>query len=82
MAAGLFMITVPSEQVFKLGLATVIAGNGLFKPNISTMVGALYDQGDARRADDTDAAESALAIDELVETAVRAAEDERHRRYQ
>jgi POT family proton-dependent oligopeptide transporter len=41
MAAGLFMITVPSEHVFKLGLATVIAGNGLFKPNISTMVGKL-----------------------------------------
>jgi proton-dependent oligopeptide transporter, POT family len=49
MAAGLFMITVPSEQVFKLGLATVIAGNGLFKPNISTMVGKLYSPEDGRR---------------------------------
>jgi POT family proton-dependent oligopeptide transporter len=49
MAAGLFMITVPNEQVFRLGLATIIAGNGLFKPNISTMVGQLYGMGDPRR---------------------------------
>ena len=49
MAAGLFMIMVPNEQLFMLGLATVIVGNGLFKPNISSMVGQLYAQGDARR---------------------------------
>ena len=49
MAIGLFMIVVPNELVFKLGLATIIAGNGLFKPNISTMVGKLYLQGDDRR---------------------------------
>src|SRR5688572_19043398 len=39
MAAGLFMIAMPNPEVFKFGLATIIAGNGLFKPNISTMVG-------------------------------------------
>ncbi len=49
MAAGLFMIAMPHEQVFKLGLATIIAGNGLFKPNISTMVGQLYSVSDERR---------------------------------
>ncbi len=49
MAAGLFMIAMPSEQVFKFGLATIIAGNGLFKPNISTMVGKLYSPTDERR---------------------------------
>jgi proton-dependent oligopeptide transporter, POT family len=49
MAAGLFMITMPNPSVFKLGLATIIAGNGLFKPNISTMVGKLYGVGDPRR---------------------------------
>ena len=49
MSAGLFMIAWPDETVFKIGLATVIAGNGLFKPNISTMVGKLYTQGDERR---------------------------------
>ncbi len=30
-------------------LATIGIGNGFFKPNISTMVGALYAQGDRRR---------------------------------
>ncbi|WP_119717189.1 peptide MFS transporter [Cognatilysobacter tabacisoli] len=49
MALGLFMIVIPNEQVFKLGLATIIAGNGLFKPNISTMVGQLYSTSDTRR---------------------------------
>ncbi len=41
-AAGhisLFMETIPS---FYLGLALVIAGTGLFKPNISAIVGQLY----------------------------------------
>lgn len=32
-----------------LALSLVIVGNGLFKPNISTMVGSLYAQGDRRR---------------------------------
>ena len=49
MSAGLFMIMIPNEQVFLLGLSTVIVGNGLFKPNISSMVGQLYGVGDARR---------------------------------
>ncbi|WP_297832024.1 oligopeptide:H+ symporter [Thermomonas sp.] len=49
MAVGLFMVVVPNETVFRIGLATIIAGNGLFKPNISTMVGQLYAPGDERR---------------------------------
>ncbi|HQW81450.1 MAG TPA: oligopeptide:H+ symporter [Pseudomonadota bacterium] len=49
MAAGLFMISVPSEAVFKLGLATIVVGNGLFKPIISTLVGKIYSAGDERR---------------------------------
>jgi len=49
MASGLFMIAIPDERIFTFGLATVIVGNGLFKPNISTMVGKLYAQGDPRR---------------------------------
>jgi POT family proton-dependent oligopeptide transporter len=49
MAVGLFAITVPDPNVFKLGLATIIVGNGMFKPNISTMVGQLYAVGDERR---------------------------------
>jgi len=49
MAAGLFMISMPDPNLFKLGLATIIVGNGLFKPNISTMVGKLYSAADGRR---------------------------------
>ncbi len=49
MSAGLFLIVVPNDQVFKIGLATIIAGNGLFKPNVSTMVGQLYPLNDPRR---------------------------------
>jgi POT family proton-dependent oligopeptide transporter len=49
MASGLFMIMVPNHQIFMLGLSTIIVGNGLFKPNISSMVGQLYAPGDSRR---------------------------------
>jgi POT family proton-dependent oligopeptide transporter len=49
MSAGLFMIALPNQQIFMLGLATVITGNGLFKPIISTMVGKLYATADERR---------------------------------
>ncbi|WP_038491674.1 peptide MFS transporter [Janthinobacterium agaricidamnosum] len=49
MAAGLFMISIPHPDIFKLGLATIIVGNGMFKPNISTMVGKLYKLADTRR---------------------------------
>jgi POT family proton-dependent oligopeptide transporter len=49
MVLGLFAITVPDPDIFRLGLATIIVGNGMFKPNISTMVGQLYGINDARR---------------------------------
>ncbi|QJE02594.1 peptide MFS transporter [Massilia forsythiae] len=49
MALGLFAITIPDPNIFKLGLATIIVGNGMFKPNISTMVGQLYSIADPRR---------------------------------
>ncbi|ELL0560211.1 peptide MFS transporter [Vibrio vulnificus] len=56
MAIGQFTLALPvdalglgSLHTFYLGLALLIAGNGLFKPNISTMVGDLYQEGDNRR---------------------------------
>lgn len=49
MSAGLFMISIPNQDIFNAGLATIIIGNGLFKPNISTMVGKLYSIADTRR---------------------------------
>ena len=49
MSAGLFMISLPDETLFKFGLATIVVGNGMFKPIISTIVGKIYAQGDERR---------------------------------
>ncbi|MFT4512794.1 MAG: POT family proton-dependent oligopeptide transporter [Planctomycetota bacterium] len=49
MAAGEFCLLVPTEPMFLLGLAGIVVGNGLFKPNISTLVGKMYEQGDPRR---------------------------------
>jgi len=47
---ALLGIAFPETPVsFYLGLVLLIAGNGFFKPNISTMVGDLYRQGDPRR---------------------------------
>ena len=41
MAAGMFMLMAPDLTTFLVGLAVIVVGNGLFKPNISTMVGKL-----------------------------------------
>lgn len=49
MAAGLFLLLVPDLNWFLVGLAVIVVGNGLFKPNISVMVGQLYAPGDVRR---------------------------------
>jgi len=48
-AAGMVMLLIPELEWFLVGLAVIVAGNGLFKPNISTMVGALYAPQDSRR---------------------------------
>ncbi|MDP6467353.1 MAG: peptide MFS transporter [Pirellulaceae bacterium] len=42
MAAGHGLMGLEHELAFFPALALLIAGNGFFKPNISTMVGALY----------------------------------------
>ncbi len=49
MAIGMFMLMSPDLTSFLIGLAVIVVGNGLFKPNISTMVGKLYAPGDVRR---------------------------------
>jgi POT family proton-dependent oligopeptide transporter len=49
MAVGMFMLMAPDLTTFLIGLAVLVVGNGLFKPNISTMVGKLYAPGDPRR---------------------------------
>lgn len=47
MAMGHFFMAF--ESLFYLGLLFLILGNGAFKPNTSTQVGALYAAGDTRR---------------------------------
>ncbi len=50
MAIGLFMMASEISPLFFYGgLGFLVTGNGLFKPNISSMVGSLYPQGDPRR---------------------------------
>ncbi|MEO7200645.1 MAG: peptide MFS transporter, partial [Dokdonella sp.] len=49
MALGMFVLLSPDLNVFLVGLGILVVGNGLFKPNISTMVGKLYAPGDVRR---------------------------------
>ena len=43
------MTVESNEQIFYLSLALIVSGVGFLKPNISTMVGALYEEGDPRR---------------------------------
>lgn len=46
---GYAMLALPWAPGFYLGLAIVIVGNGLFKPNISSLLGTLYAPGDSGR---------------------------------
>jgi POT family proton-dependent oligopeptide transporter len=48
-AFGYLSLAVPVQSVFFGGLAFVVAGTGLLKPNISTIVGQIYKPGDSRR---------------------------------
>jgi proton-dependent oligopeptide transporter, POT family len=48
-AAGHFSMAVPGLTTFYLGLALIVVGTGLLKPNVSAIVGQLYAPGDPRR---------------------------------
>jgi len=48
-AAGQLTLIAENMVAFYSGLALIVTGVGLLKPNISTMVGQLYKQGDPRR---------------------------------
>jgi len=49
MIVGGFTIAAAPKEFFYIGICFNIIGTGFFKPNISTMVGQLYHDGDARR---------------------------------
>lgn len=49
LVAGHSILAIEEMWAFYTGLGLIIAGVGMLKPNISTMVGGLYKQGDIRR---------------------------------
>ncbi|WP_405562366.1 peptide MFS transporter [Polaribacter sp. Asnod6-C07] len=49
MSLGHFVLAIENDIAFFLALAFIVVGNGFFKPNISTFVGALYKDGDVRK---------------------------------
>src|SRR5262245_19436886 len=46
---GHFSLAFKALPFFYLGLCLIVIGTGLLKPNASTLVGSLYEPGDARR---------------------------------
>ena len=48
-AAGMFVMTVPTEAFLFIAMGLIILGNGFFKPNVVAIVGQLYEENDARR---------------------------------
>ena len=47
--AGHISLAIPTTATFFVGLALIVVGTGLLKPNVSAMVGDLYPEGGARR---------------------------------
>ena len=48
-ALGHYFMAAPLELTFWVGLLLIALGTGMLKPNISAMVGDLYDEADTRR---------------------------------
>jgi POT family proton-dependent oligopeptide transporter len=48
-AIGHFTLAFKALPFFYTGLALIVVGTGLLKPNVSTLVGSLYERGDSRR---------------------------------
>ena len=49
LVAGHTVLAIQQDWAFFTGLGLIILGVGMLKPNISTMVGGLYPEGDERR---------------------------------
>ncbi|HET7322091.1 MAG TPA: peptide MFS transporter, partial [Longimicrobiaceae bacterium] len=50
-AAGHFSMAIPKLTTFYLGLLLIVLGTGLLKPNVSAMVGELYEGEEGARRD-------------------------------
>lgn len=49
MITGSIILAIDPKEFFFWGISFTVIGTGFFKPNISTMVGTLYKDGDSRR---------------------------------
>lgn len=49
MILGNALIAIAPHDLFYIGIAMTVIGTGFFKPNISSMVGDLYKEGDPRK---------------------------------
>ncbi|MCD6013334.1 MAG: transporter [Flavipsychrobacter sp.] len=49
MIIGSFTLAAAPKELYYIGISFTIIGTGFFKPNISSMVGSLYKEGDPRR---------------------------------
>jgi len=49
MAIGHIVLAIPQDWSFFYGMAFIICGNGFFKPNVSSLVGTLYDNNDPKK---------------------------------
>lgn len=49
MILGSIILAIDPKNLFFIGISFTIVGTGFFKPNISSMVGQLYQDGDPRR---------------------------------
>lgn len=48
MSAGYFCLSLPGNTAMFVALALIIVGNGFFKPNISTILGNIYNREDLK----------------------------------
>ncbi len=48
MAAGYLCLSIPGDTAMFVSLAMIIVGNGFFKPNISTLLGNIYNREELR----------------------------------
>lgn len=52
MAAGYFGLAFPGNMALFISLGLIIVGNGFFKPNISTILGVIYDKDELKALKD------------------------------
>src|SRR5258708_137273 len=54
LAAGYLGLTLPGNMAMYISLGLIIVGNGFFKPNISTLLGNIYNREDLKPLKDND----------------------------